>query len=66
MSINPKYFNIIKTPNDNNCLLRSCGNILNNQLLSYGRNRDGKPVNKQLSDYEDNCTKFCEKQLSND
>ena len=32
--------------------------FLNNQLLSCRRNRDGKPVNKQLSDYEDNCTKF--------
>jgi hypothetical protein len=58
MSINPKYFNIIKTPTDNNCLFRSIVIFLNNQLLSCRRNRDGKPVNKQLSELEGNSTTF--------
>ncbi len=58
MSINPKYFNIIKTPTDNNCLFRSIVIFLNKQLLSCRRNRDGKPVNKQLSELEGNSTTF--------
>ena len=58
MSINPKYFNVIKTPKDNNCLFRSLVIFLNSQLLSCRRNREGIPVNKQLAEFEDNCTKF--------
>ena len=58
MSVDPKYFNVIKTPNDNNCLFRSLVIFLNNQLLSCRRNKEGRPVNKQLGEYENNCSKF--------
>lgn len=58
MSVEPKYFNNIKTPRDNNCLFRSMVIFLNNSLLKCRRNKNGYPVNKQLSEYEDNCTRF--------
>lgn len=58
MSVDPKYFNIIKTPNDNNCLFRSIVIFLNSHLLSCRRNKEGRPVNKQLVEYEDNCSRF--------
>ena len=58
MSVEPKYFNVIKTPNDNNCLFRSLVIFLNSQLLSCRRNKEGRPVNKQLGEYEDNCSRF--------
>ncbi len=58
MSVDPKYFNNIKTPRDNNCLFRSMVIFLNNSLLKCRRNKNGYPVNKQLSEYEDNCTRF--------
>jgi hypothetical protein len=58
MSVDQKYFNIIKTPNDNNCLFRSMVIFLNNHLLSCRRNKEGRPVIKNLTEYEDNCTRF--------
>ena len=58
MSVEPKYFNVIKTPKDNNCLFRSLVIFLNSHLLSCRRNKDGRPVNKQLGEYEDNCSRF--------
>ena len=58
MSVDPKYFNVIKTPNDNNCLFRSLVIFLNSQLLSCRRNKEGRPVNKQLGEYENNCSRF--------
>ena len=42
MSVDPKYFNVIKTPNDNNCLFRSLVIFLNSQLLSCRRNKEGR------------------------
>ena len=58
MSVEPKYFNVIKTPKDSNCLFRSLVIFLNSHLLSCRRNKDGRPVNKQLGEYEDNCSRF--------
>jgi len=58
MSINPDYFNIIKTSIDNNCLFCSFVIFLNKQLLNARRNKDGKPCNKNYLDFETNCTKF--------